>query len=72
MQASPPQASLTTAPSSFLTYTPSVDLETTQSQPFTLCFSPVPSYVTEGSGACQRSPQQSWYSTCSFFLNTFP
>lgn len=72
MQTSLPQASPTTAPSSFLTCTPSAALETTQSQPFTLCFSPVPSYDTEGSRAFQRSPQQSWYSTCSFFLNTFP
>lgn len=69
MLASLPQASPTTAPSSFLTCTPSAALE---SQPFTLCFSPVPSYVTEGSRAFQRSPQQGWYSTCSFFLNTFP
>lgn len=72
MQTSPPQARPTTAPSSFLTYTPNVDPEAAQRQPLTLCFSPVPSDVAEGSGACQRPPQHNAYSTRSFLLNTFP
>lgn len=39
------QVSLTQAPSSFLTCTPSMDLGTTQSQPFALSYPPVPFHV---------------------------
>lgn len=70
-QASLPWSGPTTAPS-FFTWTPSMGQETAQNQPLTLCFSPVLSHIAEGSGAYQRSPQHNWYSTCSFFLDTFP